>query len=200
MHNNDDTAKLRELYDKIESNLRSLRAVGIQADTDGCILVPMLKNKLPKEINLLLSRKFDPKKGLWEIEEIMRGLRIELEARERCITEKKAKRNEVHHPAHSSTETFMTVEGLKCPYCQASHFPDKCDVVTNIETRKALSKSQRRCFNCNKKGHNVKNCRSKKTCIKCKEKHHTSICYQPRRSEIGDNEKESSENSKKYDE
>ena len=30
----------------------------------------------------------------------------------------------------------MAVKGSKCPYCQASHFPDKCDVVTNLETRK----------------------------------------------------------------
>ena len=196
VYNNDDTAKLRELYDKIETNLRSLRATGIQADTYGCILVPMLKNKLPKEINLLLSRKFDPKKGLWEIEETMRELRIELEARERCMAKKEVKRDKVHRPAYSTTEALMAVEGLKCPYCQASHFPDKCDVVTNIETTKALLKSQRRCFNCTKKGHNLKNCRSKKTCFKCKEKHHTSICYQSRRSEIKDNEKESSENSK----
>ena len=87
----------------------------------------------------------------------------------------------------------MAVEELKCPYCQASHFPVKCAVITNIKTRKALLKSQRRCF---KKGHNLKNCRSKKICFKCKEKHQTDTCYQPRRSEIGDNKKESSENSK----
>ena len=129
MHNNDDTAKFRELYDKIETNRRSLRAIGIQADTCGCILVPMLKNKLPKEINVLLRRKFDPKKDLWEIEEIMRELRIELEARERCITEKEARQDKVHCPLHSTTEALMAVEGLKCPYCQASHFTDKCDVV-----------------------------------------------------------------------
>ena len=58
----------------------------------------MLKNKLPKEINLLLSRTFDPKKGLWEIGEIMRELRIESETRERCITEQKAKKDHFHHP------------------------------------------------------------------------------------------------------
>ena len=71
----------------------------------------------------------------------MRELRIELGARECCITGKEAKRNKVHHPAHSRTESFIAVESLKCPYCQASHFPDKCDVVTNIETRKELLKS-----------------------------------------------------------
>ena len=50
VYNNDDTAKLRELHDKIETNLRSLRATVIQADTYGSILVPMLKSKLPKQI------------------------------------------------------------------------------------------------------------------------------------------------------
>ena len=159
----------------------------------------MLKNKLPKDINLLLSRKFDPKKGLWEIEEIMRESRIELEARERCITEKEVKKDKVHQSVHSTIEALMAVEGLKCPYCQTSHFPDKCDVVTNIETRKALSKSKRRSCNCTKQGQNLENCRSKKNCFKCKEKHHTSICYQPGRIEIGENEKESSENSKRDD-
>ena len=68
----------------------------------------------------------------------MRELRIELETRECCITEKKANRDKIHHPAYSSTEATVTVEGLKCLYCQASHFPDKCGVFTNIEIRKAL--------------------------------------------------------------
>ena len=95
------------MYDKIETNLRSLRAIGIQTDAYKCILVPMLKYKLPKEINLLLSRKFDPKKGLWEMEEITRELRIELEARERCITEKEAKRDKVHRPVYITIEALM---------------------------------------------------------------------------------------------
>ena len=55
------------MYDKIETNLRNLRVIGIQADTYGCILIPMLKNKLPNEIKLFLSREFDPRKGLWEV-------------------------------------------------------------------------------------------------------------------------------------
>ena len=92
-----------------------------------------VENKLPKEIKLLLSRTFDPKKGLREIREIMRELRIESETRERCITEKIAKKDNVHRPVHSTTEALMAVEGLKCTYCQACRFPDKCDVLTNIE-------------------------------------------------------------------
>lgn len=80
--NDNDTAKVRERYDKAESNLRSLRALGIEADSYGCILVPILKNNFPKEINVLLSRKLDPKNGLWKIEEILGDLRIDPGVRE----------------------------------------------------------------------------------------------------------------------
>ena len=97
----------------------------------------MLTNKLPKEIKLLLSRKVDPTKGLWEIEEIMRELSIELKARKRSITEKEAKGNTVHCPVHSSTEVLMAIPSL---YCQVSDFPDKYDVVTNLQTKKTLEK------------------------------------------------------------
>ena len=79
---------------------------------------------------------------------MMRELRIELEARERCIIEKKAKIDKIHHPVHNSTEALMVAEALICSYCQASHFSDKCDAFTNIETMKALLKSLR-CLNCN---------------------------------------------------
>ena len=103
----------------------------------------MLTNKLPKEINLLLIRKVDPTKGLWEIEEIMRELSIELKARKRCITEKETKEDTVHCPVRSSTEALMAIPSL---YCQVSHFPDKYDVVTNLETKKTLEKVTEKMF------------------------------------------------------
>ena len=102
------------------------------------MLLPILKNKLPKEINLLLSRTFHPKKGFWEIQEIMKELRVELEARGRCITEKEAKRDKVYHPVYSITDALMEEEGLKCFHCQASQFSDKRDLVTNKETRNII--------------------------------------------------------------
>ena len=48
VHDNEDTVKLRELYNKIETNLRSLRAIGIEADTYRCILVLISKKRLIK--------------------------------------------------------------------------------------------------------------------------------------------------------
>ena len=80
------------MYDKRDTNLRSLRAICIQVDTYGCILVSMLENKLPKEINLLLSRKFDPEKGLWEIAGLTRELKMSWKPENAASQRRKPKR------------------------------------------------------------------------------------------------------------
>jgi len=50
----------------------------------GCLLVPILKTKLPPELNLIISRKFNSSSDVWTIEDIMRELKAKLMARERC--------------------------------------------------------------------------------------------------------------------
>ena len=70
------TKKLRELYDKVETNLRSLQALGVDPKSYGCLLVPILKTKLPTEIVLIISRKFDATNDdVWEIGTIMKELK-----------------------------------------------------------------------------------------------------------------------------
>ena len=49
----DDTKGLRRLYDTVEVNLRSLRALKVDPKQYGTLLVPMLKNALPTEVVLL---------------------------------------------------------------------------------------------------------------------------------------------------
>ena len=44
------------------------------------------------------------------------------------------------------------------------------------ERREILS-DKKLCFNCTRAKHRTAECRSAKTCLKCKNKHHTSICY-----------------------
>jgi len=78
------TRRLRELHDKVEANLRSLQSIGVDSKMYGCLLVPILKTKLPPELNLIISRKFNSSSDVWTIEDIMRELKAELMARERC--------------------------------------------------------------------------------------------------------------------
>ena len=65
-------------------NLRSLETLGIEPSSYGSLLVPVVKAKLPNEVNLLLSRKFESNTDVWSIQEMLKELKLELEARERC--------------------------------------------------------------------------------------------------------------------
>ena len=56
---NTNIKKTRELNDKIEINLRSLRNLGVERKMYGSLLVPIMKSKLQHELNLILHRRLD---------------------------------------------------------------------------------------------------------------------------------------------
>ena len=56
---NTNIKKTRELNDKIEINLRSLRNLGVERKMYGSLLVPIMKSKLQHELNLILRRRLD---------------------------------------------------------------------------------------------------------------------------------------------
>ena len=58
-----DTKRLRALLDKISSSIRALDALEVPLDTYGALLAPLVRQKLPQKLNLMLSRKLaDSKK------------------------------------------------------------------------------------------------------------------------------------------
>ena len=129
----DDTKGLRALYDRVEMNLRSLKGLGVSSDAYGCLLVPVLKAKLPSEVNLILSRKFDATNDIWKIDDMMGVLCEELEARERCVGDVNPSNQRKLPP---TTEGLLAQEiNLSCPYCNQDHYADKCRTVTNVERR-----------------------------------------------------------------
>lgn len=50
---------LRRLYDQSESNIRSLKALGIEPESYGAMLSSVLLSKLPPELRLIVSRKMN---------------------------------------------------------------------------------------------------------------------------------------------
>ena len=75
-----DLYRIRGLYDKIEIHVRSLENLG--TSSYGSLLIPVIVNKLPKELQFVISRKLE--KGKWDVEQFMKEFKTELEARERC--------------------------------------------------------------------------------------------------------------------
>jgi len=59
-----ETKKLRDLYDKIEITIRSLKALGIESESFRNLLVPVVMEKIPSELRLIISSKFGSKAKL----------------------------------------------------------------------------------------------------------------------------------------
>ena len=165
------------------------------------LLVPLLLSKFPSRLNLHLSRKFESNADVWKVEDVMKEVRKELEARERCYVEQKEPPKQVEPGTIDALVARFKSEGITigktslesliagaesavkkaniCPYCDGKHFGDQCRTVTDIPKRKDILKTKRMCFLCTKKNHVANQCKSKKTCYKCKGAHHTSICETP---------------------
>ena len=77
----------------------------------------------------------------------------------------------------SATTLVIGEKGSQsCCYCQGLHPHSSCSEVSKVEARQKILKRQGRCFNCLKKGHLAKDCRSGSKCMHCKGSHHASIC------------------------
>ena len=67
-----------------------------------------------------------------------------------------------------------------CVYCdRVSHRSWECDSVTSPAERSQILLSKRLCFNCTGTQHNASQCRSRTSCVHCKQRHHSSICDRP---------------------
>lgn len=186
-----DLKTLRQFCDNLESNVRALAVLGREADQYGELLIPLLLNKLPREIRLRICSKV-PRES-WSLPAIIIELKRDISNRERCeylavsvqsqsnteyISEPTNKGSPVKGRATASALVTNSEQpkGPLCVYCNQPHASTQCSLVTNCSKRKDILKREGRCFICVRKYHISKNCRSKTSCRNCQGRHHTSIC------------------------
>ena len=63
-----------------------------------------------------------------------------------------------------------------CIFCGKEHPSEGCTSVATLEKRASILRRQGRCFNCLRRNHMVRNCKSSSRCGRCSGKHHESIC------------------------
>jgi len=172
-----NTKALRRLLDGVNSHIRSLQSLGVARDSYSGLLCPVLVNKLPADIQLLISRKIS--EDDWKLDSLMQVIEEEVTARERVgvnQTHPPARRKEPPHSATSLVSSGTPSEGISCCYCSKLHPPSNCDIVPQIEARKQLLRRSGRCYCCLKQGHLSRDCRSRIRCRTCGGRHHPSIC------------------------
>lgn len=169
-----DVKGLRHLYDVIESNVRSLKSLGVSAESYGSLLTAVLMSKLPSELRLIASRRFADRDN-WDLMDLLSVLEEEVQARERSSTRGT---QEARRPKEHPTGATLLVDSTlpHCCFCQQQHQSQDCKTVTGLESRREALRRTGRCYVCLGRGHVSRNCRSRIKCLCCKGRHHVAIC------------------------
>ena len=168
---------LRNLFDKVETQVRGLKSLGVLSSTYGSFLSSILMTKLPHNLRLLVSRRVPDDD--WDLDSLMRILDEEIGARERAATML------TPHPIcqrqgkdSATAAVLMTGDSSfrGCAYCGQDHPSSLCRTVADTNSRKQILRKSGRCFVCLRKYHTGRDCRSNQKCTICHGQHHTSIC------------------------
>ena len=68
---------VRKVVDSVETHVRGLKALGIDSKQYGTLLVPILMDKLPEELRLIIRRKY---KDNFDLTELVEAAKLEIEA------------------------------------------------------------------------------------------------------------------------
>ena len=135
---------LRQLYDVVESNVRSLEALGVAADSYGCLLASVLMKRLPNELQLIIGRKVGD--ADWKLEVILQELVQEIEARERTGTGIAAQPKQIHKQPHTTAALLSgSTQPRYCFYDQ-QHPSERCKAMRGVDDRKRVLMKTGRCF------------------------------------------------------
>ena len=176
---NHSARSLCRTYDEVESHVRSLNLLGVLPESYGSVVASTLLNKLPHDVQLIVSRGVSDAE--WNLECFLKTLNDEIEARERAVSKQICPQSTVStsrkpyqdlpaaHTLFSSTDS--------CAYCGSAHSSNSCNTVTDVDSRKQILRKAGKCFNCLKRHHTCRECRSSMRCSNCRGKHHPGICH-----------------------
>ena len=187
-----DTSRLREFYDKMESCFRSLKTLG--EDINNSIFKSLINRKLPFDVQNELYDMEAMADKEWDMEQFRIALGKLVKKKEILkyvtnptkqaneATGMKAQQYENRKMFHRSTAESLAINEHKAPkypcvYCNESHWPSDCHKFQTAEER--IKKLGKRCFICLRENHLKQDCKSSKMCRFCNliGKHHQSLCF-----------------------
>ena len=152
--NMENLEALWKLYNVIDNCIRNLKSLRIESSTYGYLLVPLLKEKISDELNMIISRKFSG--NVWTLELMLKYFNEELQAKETCVPFKSTSnekdkvkyKNRAGYTASCLHSESYESKSQKCVYCLENHSPSQRKRVTNRQSRIDILKKSYRCFLC----------------------------------------------------
>ena len=190
-------SSLRQCYDTIERNLRSLEAIG--EDVSHRHFIALISEKLPQKV-LYQLYMLQEEGEEWTVAKLRHFLGKHISAMEMAGAEfsqmftqpgntSRSTQNEHTRKGYLNTRPsaseLLAGNGkasvprqvkIKCIFCDQSHWSDECPNCSTLQERREKLKGF--CYVCLKKGHMSKNCTRNKICAHCgkKNEHHRSLC------------------------
>ena len=184
--------KLRQTTDEIEKHIRSLESLGETIESN--LMVSLIVSKLPLSVIIKL-KEYKSDNQPWTVkhlrEELTKYMDIQEEGEKLTQLNKnnnhnhrrdndQSLRRNYHNHYRMSTGSLAAGERTSrqptCIYCGGKHWSDECKQFSDLQSRK--NKIVGCCYNCLKKGHQIKDCEIKRQCVYCKKigHHHRSLC------------------------
>ena len=165
----ESVTSLRGFYDCMENHVRSLEALGKTQDSYGDLLVPVILSKLPTTVKHNLIREHGTTD--LSLEQLHKAISKEI-----LILEAGEETNKLNNLSQSS-DTLPSISSLltntskyknpggnisnsrfktspnpskpkACTFCNGSHKPNDCTVVSDPAARKQIAFRANLCFNC----------------------------------------------------
>ena len=175
----DKAIQIHTVYDKISVNVGGLEALGVNQHQYGSLLIPVIMAKLPSNIRLQIARI--TKRDVWHMDELLRIVKEEVEARELSESIKVGESKGLDYPsrrmAQPTASALVVRDGNsnrkpQCVYCKAEHYSASYEAVNTVSARIEILQKAGNCFVCLASGHRAAQCNSRKRCQKCGRWHH----------------------------
>ncbi|UYV80331.1 hypothetical protein LAZ67_18002470 [Cordylochernes scorpioides] len=193
----DERRSVAKLYDKLETQLRSLESLGVDTKENTAWLFPMIESCLPEDVLVAWQRsplnncdesKNSNSNSSSRLNNLLDFLRREVEGEERRLlarrgfegsSPKEKLRNKFKQNSNIPTAAgLFSAKEMGCLFCENNHQSKDCITAQSMpfKDKRAKIYEKRCCLKCLKPGHLAKACKRTVQCNICAKGHYVLLC------------------------
>nr|XP_042909844.1 uncharacterized protein LOC122271712 [Parasteatoda tepidariorum] len=193
---------IANLYDKLESHLRSLESLGLASEKYEAILFPLVESCIPEDLMRVWLRNPIQSGVAGEmadsfgnkLKNLLSFLKREVEgeerlqlarngfdgARTRLRSKKEQHIDEVIPTASTLVSSDISQRHPFCVFCDKTHESRDCFIAQSwsLDKKKEVLSNKKACYICFKANHRAKECKAKLKCMMCSKRHHVIMCFE----------------------
>ncbi|XP_058465493.1 uncharacterized protein LOC131439026 [Malaya genurostris] len=184
----ESAAELQKLVEAFEKSTKVLDQVVQQGDYKDLLLIHLMCSRLDDKTRRSREEHSSvlEEEGIKDLMEfLLRRIRVLESLPNRQPDTQIPTIKRVHPNKIASHGVFQSIQS-KCLSCADTHPLFTCPVFGRLPVmeREKLLRQNSLCRNCFRRGHQAKECTSRFSCRRCKERHHTLVCYKEEKQKV----------------